>query len=103
MVELRTDARNSRNRPNLVGFATSLGMPSWYAEAECAKPDLEVTEPPPFYPKAGDNGHRAKAVCAGCPVQTKCLAWALEKNEVYGIWGGLTEVERRKLRLKKAS
>ena len=40
---------------------------------------------------------RAKAVCAGCPVRQECLDTALTQNERYGIWGGLTDVERRRL------
>ena len=40
----------------------------------------------------------AKAVCQTCPVRAECLQTALERNERYGIWGGLTDVERRDLR-----
>ncbi len=40
---------------------------------------------------------RAKAVCAGCTVRQECLETALAQNERYGIWGGLTDVERRQL------
>jgi WhiB family redox-sensing transcriptional regulator len=38
---------------------------------------------------------RAKAICAGCPVQPQCLDHALAIQEPHGIWGGLTENERR--------
>lgn len=44
---------------------------------------------------AGQN--RAKAVCAGCPVRTECLAQALDSRIEHGIWGGMTERERRAL------
>jgi hypothetical protein len=40
---------------------------------------------------------RAKAVCAACPVQTRCLQHALEHREHHGIWGGTTEAERRRI------
>ena len=40
---------------------------------------------------------RAKAVCASCVVRQECLDTALRQNERYGIWGGLTDVERRNL------
>lgn len=38
---------------------------------------------------------RAKEICAACPVQRECLEYALATKEPYGIWGGLTEVERK--------
>ena len=41
--------------------------------------------------------NRAKEVCAECPVQLTCLRFALENREMYGIWGGTTQSERRKL------
>lgn len=44
----------------------------------------------------------AKATCARCPVQPDCLAYALEHNIAFGIWGGLTERERRRLRRRAA-
>lgn len=56
-----------------------------------------------FYPK-GEMGRAlrqikaAKSVCAGCAVRGPCLEEALANGEVYGIWGGLTERERRRFR-----
>ena len=51
---------------------------------------------------AAENA-KAKAVCAECPARDACLGWALEHSE-YGIWGGLTEDERRALlRQRRAS
>jgi WhiB family redox-sensing transcriptional regulator len=41
---------------------------------------------------------RAKAVCAGCPVSDDCLLFALETNQIDGIWGGATPAERSRLR-----
>lgn len=40
---------------------------------------------------------RAKLICRGCAVRGKCLEYALSSEEKYGIWGGLTELERRRL------
>lgn len=48
-----------------------------------------------FVPGAAQN--RAKAVCLGCPVRTECLADALDNRTEFGIWGGMTERERRAL------
>ena len=45
----------------------------------------------------GSAQNRAKAVCAGCPVRTECLADALDSRIEYGVWGGMTERERRAL------
>ncbi len=42
-----------------------------------------------------DREARAKAICAGCPVRTDCLEYALRTREPYGLWGGLNEYERR--------
>lgn len=40
----------------------------------------------------------AKAVCAACPVDEECLAWALDTGQEFGVWGGLSEDERRSLK-----
>ncbi len=45
-------------------------------------------------PKGGD---KAKAICEACPVKVECLAWAVENDEAYGIWGGTTPAERRRM------
>ena len=72
---------------------------SWRAEANCAGVDPEL-----FYPKRGGSKDlqaeqiaAAKAVCEGCTVRPMCLVEALERNEEQGIWGGLSERERRVL------
>ncbi|WP_078612792.1 WhiB family transcriptional regulator [Streptomyces canus] len=45
----------------------------------------------------GAAQHRAKARCTGCPVDTECLAYALDGRIEFGVWGGMTERERRAL------
>ncbi|MEV8321276.1 WhiB family transcriptional regulator [Streptomyces sp. NPDC059900] len=45
----------------------------------------------------GAEQHRAKTVCSGCPVRTECLAYALDSRIEHGVWGGMTERERRAL------
>jgi WhiB family redox-sensing transcriptional regulator len=69
--------------------------PGWRDDAACrdADPDL-------FFPEPGDRSARAKVkmaklICRGCPVSTTCLSWALASGQEHGIWGGLTEDERR--------
>lgn len=50
-----------------------------------------------FYREQGSNATVAKAICASCPVTAECLAYALTNREKAGIWGGLSERERRAL------
>lgn len=50
-----------------------------------------------------DREDAAKGVCAVCPVQNECLEYALDAREAYGIWGGMTEVERKALLRRRAS
>jgi len=64
----------------------------WVDDALCAQTDPEI-----FHPEKGGSTREAKAVCAACFVQAECLDWALTTNERFGIWGGLSERERRKL------
>lgn len=64
------------------------------ADALCAQTDPEM-----FYPEKLNNwAHKAKQVCEQCSIRVECLTWALENDEQYGIWGGLTPAERNKLR-----
>jgi WhiB family redox-sensing transcriptional regulator len=70
---------------------TFLDQP-WADQALCAQ-----TDPESFFPEKGGSTHEAKKVCAACFVQAECLDWALTTNERFGIWGGLSERERRKL------
>lgn len=66
---------------------------SWQSAAMCAQADPEA-----FFPEQGGSTKEAKRVCQDCPVRTECLAEALENDERFGVWGGLSERERRALR-----
>jgi len=71
--------------------------PEWTLVALCLGIDPEI-----FYPPAGSDAARvtreAKRICDLCPVRTECLTYALSHGEVnYGVWGGLTPLERRQL------
>lgn len=67
---------------------------SWRQHAASRGIDPEL-----FFPAAGaGEGAEAKAVCARCPVAEQCLDFALMGNERYGIWGGTSERDRRRLR-----
>ncbi|MDO4666048.1 MAG: WhiB family transcriptional regulator [Actinomycetaceae bacterium] len=72
-----------------------LGPLAWQERALCAQ-----TDPEAFFPEKGGSTREAKAVCAGCSVRAQCLAYALENDERFGIWGGMSERERRRLRRK---
>lgn len=64
----------------------------WMDGAVCAQ-----TDPNSFFPEKGEPVKDAKKVCQGCEVVAECLAYALRNNERFGVWGGLTERQRRKL------
>lgn len=63
----------------------------WTSEAACNNADPDDL----FVTGAAQN--RAKAVCMSCPVRTQCLADALDNHVEFGVWGGMTERERRAL------
>ncbi len=63
----------------------------WAAQAACRTTDPDTL----FVQGAAQN--RAKAICVGCVVRTECLADALDNHVEFGVWGGLTERERRAL------
>ena len=65
----------------------------WADEALCAE-----TDPEAFFPEKGGSVRAAKQVCRGCDVRPECLRYALEHEERFGIWGGLSERERRRLK-----
>jgi hypothetical protein len=65
----------------------------WRELAACRGTDLEV-----FFPGRGESAGPARQVCAACPVRQPCLDYAISNRIAYGIWGGLTERERRALR-----
>jgi WhiB family transcriptional regulator, redox-sensing transcriptional regulator len=69
------------------------GALGWQDQALCAQ-----TDPEAFFPEKGGSTREAKKVCASCDVRAQCLEYALENDERFGIWGGLSERERRRLK-----
>lgn len=65
----------------------------WQTDALCAQ-----TDPEAFFPEKGGSTRDAKKVCGACTVRADCLEYALANDERFGIWGGLSERERRRLR-----
>ena len=66
---------------------------SWQERALCAQ-----TDPEAFFPEKGGSTREAKKVCVSCDVRAECLEYALAHDERFGIWGGLSERERRRLK-----
>ncbi|MGP3535436.1 WhiB family transcriptional regulator [Microbacterium sp. RD1] len=66
---------------------------AWQSDALCAQ-----TDPEAFFPEKGGSTRDAKRICTTCDVRDQCLEYALHNDERFGIWGGLSERERRKLK-----
>lgn len=91
--------------PAEIALADLIGRPSWMAAGACRDHPTDL-----FYPsrtlateERRRNGstaaeRRAVAICRTCPVRVECAAYAIETNEVWGVWGGLTELQRHQLR-----
>ncbi|KAE8130179.1 MULTISPECIES: WhiB family transcriptional regulator [Bifidobacterium] len=69
---------------------------SWQHQALCSQ-----TDPEAFFPEKGGSTRDAKRVCAQCEVREQCLQWALEHDERFGIWGGMSERERRRYKRER--
>lgn len=91
---LRTDTSGPR-QPN-VDAATAPSL-DWRMQAACRSEDPELFFPVSTSGPALRQIETAKAVCHRCPVCARCLDWAMESGINDGIWGGLTEAERRTL------
>lgn len=64
----------------------------WQERAACFGVDPDI-----FFPASEDDADQALAYCASCTTRDMCLAWALKNRERYGVWGGMTEQQRRRL------
>ncbi len=69
----------------------------WHDRANCLGVDPDL-----FFPERGASTREAKEVCRGCEVRHDCLEFALQNGEKFGIWGGLSERERRRIRRQRA-
>ncbi|MFM8943750.1 MAG: WhiB family transcriptional regulator [Actinomycetota bacterium] len=65
---------------------------TWQDRAACHGVDPDV-----FFPVSEEEAGPALAYCIGCDQRADCLAWALKNGERYGVWGGLTEQQRRRI------
>lgn len=74
-----------------------VGELGWQDRALCAEVDGDA-----WFPEKGGSTRQAKKVCRSCEVRAECLEYALAHDERFGIWGGLSERERRKLKRQAA-
>jgi len=81
---------------DLLGGLALAGK-EWMTRASCREFD-----PDEWFPEVGGNARAAKRICADCPVRVECLEYALEGFE-WGVWGGLSTQERRRLKARRAA
>lgn len=82
--------------PPMIALLKALdgdGDGGWQDRAICAQ-----TDPEAFYPEKGGSTREAKQVCRSCDVRAECLQYALDNDERFGVWGGMSERERRRLK-----
>lgn len=82
----------------LVDLISERAAAIWMNDALCRRRRLDVDT---FFPGRGEPNAEIKAVCAACPVRTQCLDYALARGEKFGIWGGLSERQRRTVRRQR--
>jgi WhiB family redox-sensing transcriptional regulator len=94
------EAFDAPRRAHLTLVSDDFGLPpltpddpEWQERALCAQ-----TDPEAFFPEKGGSTREAKRICMGCEVRDACLEYALAHDERFGIWGGLSERERRRLK-----
>lgn len=84
-------------------FGNYLDITTWHAHSACRDEALDW-----FFNREGETRaekevreYHAKAICGGCPVRVECGEYAMETNQRAGIWGGMTMVQRARLRKKR--
>lgn len=78
----------------------------WQQAAACRGPNQVIFFPPPRLERRSDKRlreQRAKEICQMCSVRLECLNFAIDIREQHGIWGGMTENERREVAIAASS
>jgi WhiB family redox-sensing transcriptional regulator len=86
------DSASVQLLPIVMPAPAAAFMGEWDGRGLCVGEDPDV-----FFPPNGDSGTRARQICTACAVRDDCLGYAIGSDE-FGIWGGLDQDERRKLR-----
>ncbi|CAN5283230.1 hypothetical protein BH18ACT5_BH18ACT5_15570 [soil metagenome] len=73
--------------------ALAIGQLSWQDYANCRGADADL-----FFPERGASTRKAKAICTACEVKDECLDFAIVNGEKFGVWVGMSERERRRVR-----
>jgi len=81
----------------IVDIMSGMEDRGWQSRANCMGVDPDL-----FFPERGASTREAKEVCRGCVVKDDCLEYALDNGEKFGIWGGMSERKRRRLRRARA-
>lgn len=69
----------------------------WQDRGACRGADADL-----FFPERGASTRRAKQICSECAVRVECLEYAICTGEKFGIWGGMSERERRRIRKERS-
>ncbi len=77
----------AHHRPTIQAIAGP-----WADDANCRDVPTSV-----FFAETPDDERRAMALCRACPVQRACLTFAVERQQLHGVWGATTERERRSM------
>src|SRR5580658_11001821 len=77
----------------IVELMSGMEDRGWQARSNCMGVDPDL-----FFPERGSSTREAKEVCRGCVVRDDCLEFAIANGEKFGIWGGMSERERRRVR-----
>jgi WhiB family redox-sensing transcriptional regulator len=91
--ESRTPRERAQDHAHATGVDLRVEAPEWQERSLCSQ-----TDPEAFFPEKGGSTREAKQMCSRCPVKGECLEYALGHDERFGIWGGLSERERRKVK-----
>lgn len=99
--EVTTRGRTTLNKREMPKAQFGFIDLRWQEQAQCSGSDTET-----FYHDTWEKRREElvllKKMCSHCPVAAECLDYALQTNEAYGIWGGLTPAERRLVRRRAA-
>lgn len=93
---------------NTLAWMKAIEFPDWMGDGLCGQ-QLDLS-PEAWFPHVGPGrlgdqrmakmAAEAKAVCGDCPVRLECLEYSFETDQRHGVWGGLTEYERRQLKAR---